>query len=280
MYIKSRTHRPSMNPVKFSALPSSKLEDAIKKMLLTAEHAYIECPATRELVKPSFTLEDVEIATKESRSHPSEVIRVKEVIASNQSFGKYFDDLKKAKKLSNTDIQRRAISIKLNLYSNTIEQSEQGSDEEIPVNSGNFKCKKKPINTEKKKACLSSHNSDLLVSRSLCLTLCLPDEARKSALAATTGSVSNVQEASVQAEPEPFIAPYHCQPSFDVSSYDLHAFHRMSCIVTPDGEILLTASDVKELVAVHKDWAANFDKMIGPVGGYLGKGLRKWAFKC
>ncbi|KIJ37129.1 hypothetical protein M422DRAFT_69518 [Sphaerobolus stellatus SS14] len=244
-----------MNPVKFSTLPSSKLEDAIKKMLLTAEHAYIECPATRELVKPSFRLEDVEIATKESRNHPSEVIRVK-VIASNQSFRKYFDDLKKAKKF------------------NTIEQSEQDSDKGIPVNSGNFKRKKMQINTEKKKARLSSHNSDL------CLTLCLPDEARKSALAATTGSVSNVQEASMQAEPEPFIAPYHCQPSFDVSSYDLHAFHRMSCIVTPDGEILLTASDVKELVAVHKDWAANFDKMIGPVGGYLGKGLRNWAFKC
>ncbi|KIJ26751.1 hypothetical protein M422DRAFT_785139, partial [Sphaerobolus stellatus SS14] len=44
MYTKGRTQPISMNPVEFSAAPTVKLEDAIRKMLLATKHAYHECP--------------------------------------------------------------------------------------------------------------------------------------------------------------------------------------------------------------------------------------------
>ncbi|KIJ53064.1 hypothetical protein M422DRAFT_243035 [Sphaerobolus stellatus SS14] len=50
-----------MSPVLFAAPPNMKLEDAVTKMLLTAEGAFLDSPATRELAQPSFKLEDIEI---------------------------------------------------------------------------------------------------------------------------------------------------------------------------------------------------------------------------
>ena len=63
---------------------------------------------------------NVEFATKETRKHPSQLLRFKEAVAADHTFGKFFDDLKKARKLSATDIQRRSISIKLDLYNNAM----------------------------------------------------------------------------------------------------------------------------------------------------------------
>ncbi|KIJ46756.1 hypothetical protein M422DRAFT_249481 [Sphaerobolus stellatus SS14] len=79
--------------------------------------------------------------------------------------------------------------------------------------------------------------------------------------------------------PETFVTPYHGRQTFEISNYDSYNFRRTRCIVTPDGEVLLQCSDLKEVVVVHKNWADYRNKRLGPVGGYLGKGSRKWAFK-
>ncbi|KIJ53425.1 hypothetical protein M422DRAFT_242580 [Sphaerobolus stellatus SS14] len=78
----------------------------------------------------------------------------------------------------------------------------------------------------------------------------------------------------------PFITPYHCQPTFQGSSlYDIHPFKRMVCLVPPNGEILLRSLDATEFVAVPKNWPMYRNAGKGPMGGYLGKGTRKWAFE-
>ena len=85
--------------------------------------------------------------------------------------------------------------------------------------------------------------------------------------------------ATPAAEPQPFISPYHCQPTFEVSKYDMYSFIQKFCIATPDGEIHIQSSNVVNTVTVHKDWFSFCNTRQGAMGGYLGKGTRKYAFK-
>ncbi|KIJ40769.1 hypothetical protein M422DRAFT_256185 [Sphaerobolus stellatus SS14] len=86
------------------------------------------------------------------------------------------------------------------------------------------------------------------------------------------------QEEPTEIGHEPFLTPYHCRPHFKTSCYDLYYFET-SCIVMRDGEIFLHSSNVKEMMVVHKNWPAYRHAGQGAVGGYLGNGTRKWAFK-
>ncbi|HEV7738596.1 MAG TPA: hypothetical protein VGO47_14645 [Chlamydiales bacterium] len=64
--------------------------------------------------------QDIEIATKESRNLPSELVRFKQAFLSMNTFNHYFESLRKDNKLSVADIQRRSISIKVNLHAKRV----------------------------------------------------------------------------------------------------------------------------------------------------------------
>jgi hypothetical protein len=61
--------------------------------------------------------------------------------------------------------------------------------------------------------------------------------------------------------------------------YDAYKIHRTTCTVTAEGALELTKSSEVESIMVASDWALYRDKVMGPVGGYLGKGFTKYAFK-
>ncbi|KIJ28820.1 hypothetical protein M422DRAFT_784475 [Sphaerobolus stellatus SS14] len=192
----------SMNPVEFSAALTVKLEDAIRKMLLVTEHAYHECPASRDFqTLPSFKLEDVEIATKESRNFSSQLVCVKELIASNN-----------------------------------MDKSLEDSDEGLEENSSNAKCRKKQINADKKKPCLFTNDSELEskdqiseghkleLDSAIVLRLTCSAAHQQNLDKAKTPEPVTINEKYYVKELEPFITPYHCEADFDESRYDLHAF--------------------------------------------------------
>ncbi|KIJ38414.1 hypothetical protein M422DRAFT_258777 [Sphaerobolus stellatus SS14] len=298
MCINSRAVAACPDAIDFSAPPTSKLEDAVYGMLREVEKAFAESPLARKLVKehnftrPSFLLDDVEIVTKESKALRSERIQFKDIFPSTRTFGKYFEGLKTASKLSAADIQRRSISIKLTDEENS---STEDSDEEITDGVGQYKGKRKKrdsdssnkrsrvdtdLDNDQDVSELHSDVEPVQVTRSARARqkkLDIKSSTRQPAIVAAPNAI--LQQGPNEVEFELFHTPYHCQPHFNTSRYDTFLFQRTSCIITPDGEILIHHSNVNELIAVHKNWPAYCNQRLGAVGGYLGKGTRKWGFK-
>ncbi|KIJ33864.1 hypothetical protein M422DRAFT_264156 [Sphaerobolus stellatus SS14] len=150
----------------------------------------------------------------------------------------------------------------LNLYHKEELMDDSDDDVDQPITLKQFKVQEEANELETKKACKSINE--------------LEEESEDEV---SEGNKSESFEESLKMEPEPFTTPYHCQSDFENSCYDLHVFQKKTCIITPDGEVLLHSSDIKEVLVVHKDWLEDCEKMQGPVGGCLGKGLQKWAFK-
>ncbi|KIJ38229.1 hypothetical protein M422DRAFT_33372 [Sphaerobolus stellatus SS14] len=182
-----------------------------------------------------------------------------------------------ANKLSAADIQRRSISVKLTVFNKMVDgksTSTEDSDEEIMDGVGQHKGKRKKrdSNSSNKRSRMDTElDNDQDVSE-------LHSDVEPTRV---TRSVTAWQKklGPNEVEFEPFRTPYHCQPRFDTSHYDTFLFKRMSCIVTPDGEILIQHSNINDLIAVHKNWPTYRNQRLGAVGGYLGKGTRKWGFK-
>ncbi|KIJ49753.1 hypothetical protein M422DRAFT_246102 [Sphaerobolus stellatus SS14] len=296
--------RFNMNTVNYSCAPTSKMLEAIQKILVKAKEAFINSPGTRDLPSPSFELNDVEISTKESKGLPSVPLNFKNSSIASTTCGKYFEDMKKAKQLSQADVSRHSISIKLTLWSNINKPSrvneENGDSEEDFVAVSSNRKRKKRRSSEKSKRRrtsisesdgsldsrdgMANHGSGIATRMTRNRTQDEHDDSASEEASTATVSSFEMQEVLTEAKGKssfvsPFLTPYHCQPKFDVSSYDLHTFRRTSCIVTPDGEILLHPSNIKEIIAVHKNWPSYRDKGKSGMGGYLGKGTRKYGFK-
>ncbi|KIJ40851.1 hypothetical protein M422DRAFT_256298 [Sphaerobolus stellatus SS14] len=143
MCIKGQALAACPDAISFSAPLTSKLEDAVYDMLLT-----LACKLAKQhnFTQPSFLLGDIEIVTKESKALSSEHIRFKDIFPSMRTFGKYFESLKMANKLSAADIQRHSISLKLTVFNKMADgesTSTEDSDEEIVDGVGQHKGKHK-----------------------------------------------------------------------------------------------------------------------------------------
>ncbi|KIJ29779.1 hypothetical protein M422DRAFT_268729 [Sphaerobolus stellatus SS14] len=236
-------------------------------------------------------------------------ILFREIFKKNITFGKYFDGLCASNALCKSDINRRSMSIKLSLYQTT-EATDSMSDNSAPkVVLKGQKCKKQQCGSAGKRWCAapdsdssepeseddmsgvgdtSQHNkldNVSMTGRQVTRSLAASRKAvNEDLLINDSGEEETDFPGSIE-EPSsiiavPFVTPYHCQPTFQGSSfYDIHSFKRMICLVPPNGEILLQSSNVTEFVAVPKNWSSYRNSGKGAMGGYLGKGTRKWAFE-
>ncbi|KIJ30747.1 hypothetical protein M422DRAFT_267688 [Sphaerobolus stellatus SS14] len=278
---KGRVQKLSMTTVRFSAPTNMKLEEVIKQMLLHAEEGFRTSPATRQLKCPSFNLEDVEIASKECRNQHSERICVAELSSMNWTLGRpmiHFnqahlghaqtEDNDSEEECSGTQPSKR--KKKTSMQSNKRRKSSPISDSDVPLsNVEEPESELELIAVKRVTRSVTAHQKSLIVPKSPKLT----EEPKK-----ITNTASKNCKTAVT-EPVTFLTPYHGHHMFDQSGYDTYNFRRTQCIVTPDGEILLAHSQAKEVLVIHKGWTDFRTKGLGPMGGYLGKGTRKWAFK-
>ncbi|KIJ31660.1 hypothetical protein M422DRAFT_266561 [Sphaerobolus stellatus SS14] len=238
---KGRVQKLSMMAVRFSAPTNMKLEEAIKQMLLHAKEGFHTSPATGQLKCPSFNLEDSHAQTEDNDSE-------EECSGTQPS---------KHKK-------------KTSMQSNKRRKSSPISDSDVPLsNVEEPESELEPIAVKRVTRSITAHQKSLIVPKPPKLT----EEPKK-----ITNTASKNCETAVT-EPVTFLTPYHGHHMFDQSGYDTYNFRRTQCIVTPDGEILLAHSQAKEVLVIHKGWTDFHTKGLGPMGGYLGKGTRKWAFK-
>ncbi|KIJ35033.1 hypothetical protein M422DRAFT_262776 [Sphaerobolus stellatus SS14] len=219
----------------YSCALTSKMLEAIQKILVKAKEAFINTPGTQGLPSPSFEWNDVEISTKESKGLPSVPLNFKNSSIASTTCGKYFEDMKKDGSLNSQDG-------------------------------------------------MANHGSGIATHMTCNQTQNEHDDSVSEEVSTATVSSFEVQEVFTEAKGKslfvsPFLMLYHCQLKFDVSLYDLYTFRRTSCIVPPNGEILLHPSNIKEIIAVHKNWPSYQDKGKSRMGGYLGKGTQKYGFK-
>ncbi|KIJ37043.1 hypothetical protein M422DRAFT_781910 [Sphaerobolus stellatus SS14] len=280
-YCEGSTKRPqkvSMNTIDFTCSPKTSLEKAIEGLLLTVPEGWAEAPATCRTPCPSCELDNVEFAMKESRTVNLESVRFKELFKTVGTLGKWFNDLTVANKLCIADIQRRSISLRLTLYyQDNDETTSSRKRNKQPSKAGAKRCRKS-VDDEEEDEVSDKMEESMSENDSVIITHVTRSSTRAKAKVKSTASKSPIEEVpspvpSLDALPKekqvddiiPFLSPYHCQPTFENSSYDMHSFKEIECIITSNGEMLLHQSRIIETVA---RWEATW-----------GKGSRKWAFK-
>ncbi|KIJ34013.1 hypothetical protein M422DRAFT_263969 [Sphaerobolus stellatus SS14] len=252
--------------------------------------------------------DDVEFSSRPSKNVVSEGILFKNILG--QTPGKYFKMLMSSNKLSVVDERRRTISVKLILFESTaLKPTEsEDSDEDSNMRSLTSKCKKKQKNVMNLKKARSSSDAESMsdepwnpTNNTILQSQSTPPPPRPSYTRMVTRSVARlltnedplpipntvdstaIKQMDDQTILGEFRTPYHCHPhshaSHRTSGYDVYLFHRISAIVTPDGEIQLIKSNMEEGVVVHKNWPACVKQGKCPEHGWLGKGMRKYCFK-
>ncbi|KIJ43460.1 hypothetical protein M422DRAFT_240129 [Sphaerobolus stellatus SS14] len=307
--LKKHLNTMPMQPVNVSLSPTLSLDDAVEEVLARTRGAFLANPETRQWGwEPSFKLDDVEFSSRPSKNVVSEGILFKDILG--QTLGKYFKTLMSSNKLSVVDERRRTISVKLILFESTaLKPTEsEDSDEDSNMRSLTSKRKKKQKNVMNLKKARSSSDAESMsdepwnpanntilqsqstpppprppytrmVTRSVARLLTNEDPSLIPNTVDST-AIKRMDDQTILGE---FRTPYHCHPhshaSHRTSGYDVYLFHRISAIVTPDGEIQLIKSNMEEGVVVHKNWPACVKQGKCPERGWLGKGMRKYCFK-
>ncbi|KIJ29103.1 hypothetical protein M422DRAFT_269524 [Sphaerobolus stellatus SS14] len=263
--LKNRLVKLPIDSLNVSAKPTVKVNKVLELALSRAQEAFLKNPQTRDhSTPPKFDLENVEFSSLKSKNLASRAIVFDEESLS-LTLSRYFENLKAGSMLSeNLVIGKRKKDQEPRRRSKRFHFSESDDDEPSVFSSP-------PAHAGKSERVTRSTTRNARVALEVSAHVVSP-------------AADEVEQEDTGLETlEPFMSPYHCrprcQPIFDLSNYDMHIFCCVLTTVIPNGEIFLHQSNIEEAILVHKNWPLHRNALKGPMDGYLGKGVQKYAFK-